>query len=313
MKIGIDVMGGDYAPDVVVEGVVRALPKLAAGSRVVLFGDKERIIALIKKHGFDASCVDIVHTTQVIEMGEHPAKAFQQKPDSSITVGFKALGSGNIDGFASAGSTGAMLVGTMYAVKTIEGIARPCIPTFLPQYTGGLTLLVDAGLNADCKPEMIYQFAILGSVFVKATLGVENPRVALLSNGSECEKGNKFTLEAHSLLKDAKNINFIGNIEGNKLFSGISDVVVCDGFVGNIVLKQAEAMYGLALKMNLANNPFFSRCNDEVYGGMPLLGANSTVIIAHGHSSVEAIKNMVLQTETIIQAKIVEKVKQALA
>jgi glycerol-3-phosphate acyltransferase PlsX len=304
-------MGGDHAPDVVVEGVVRATPKLAANSRVVLFGDKERILSRFKKFGFDASLVDIVHTTQVIEMGEHPAKAFQQKPDSSITVGFKALSSGNIDGFASAGSTGAMLVGTMYGVKTIEGITRPCIPTFLPQYTGGMLLLADAGLNADCKPEMIYQFAILGSVYVKATLGIENPRVALLSNGSECEKGNVLTLAAHSLLKDAKNLNFIGNIEGNNLFSGIADVVVCDGFVGNIVLKQAEAMYGLSLKMNLTN-PFFERCNDEIYGGMPLLGANSTVVIAHGHSSVEAIKNMVLQTEIIIRAKIVEKVKQAL-
>ncbi|GHT15639.1 phosphate acyltransferase [Bacteroidia bacterium] len=312
MKIGIDVMGGDHAPEVVVQGVVKAFPLLAKDSRMVLFGDKEQVLSLFGHENFDASQVDIVPTTQVIEMGEHPAKAFQQKQDSSITVGFKALGSGAIDSFASAGSTGAMLVGTMYTVKTIEGISRPCIPTFVPQYNGGTTLLVDAGLNADCKPEMLYQFAVLGSVFVKGILGIEKPRVALLSNGSENEKGNVLTLAAHALLKAATNIHFIGNVESNKLYFGAADVIVCDGFVGNIVLKQAEATYALSRKMGI-NNEFFAQFNDEIYGGMPLLGASSTVIIAHGHSSPEAIKNMILQTEKLVQAKIIEKVRQALA
>jgi glycerol-3-phosphate acyltransferase PlsX len=311
MNIGIDVMGGDYAPDIVVDGTMCAVPLLAAGSRITLFGDEQQILPLIKKNGMEKCPVDIVHTTQVIGMGEHPAKSFQQKSDSSITVGFNALGKGKIDGFASAGNTGAMLVGTMYCVKTIEGITRPCIPTLIPQYDGGLTLLVDAGLNADCKPEMLYQFAILGSVYMKSVQGIENPRVALLSNGSEDEKGNLLTLAVHALLKNAKNVNFIGNIESNILYSNAADVVVCDGFVGNIVLKQAEAMYALARKLQLVN-PFFARFNDEIYGGMPLLGANSTVVIGHGHSSAEAIKNMVLQTENLIQAKFVEKVKQTL-
>jgi glycerol-3-phosphate acyltransferase PlsX len=312
MRIGIDVMGGDYAPDVVVKGVAKAIPKLAADSRVVLFGDKNKILSLSKKEGFDTSLVDIVHTTQVIEMGEHPAKAFLQKPDSSITVGFKALGNKEIDGFASAGSTGAMLVGTMQTIKTIEGVTRPCIPTLVPQLNGSITILADAGLNADCKPEMLYQFAVLGSVFVKAVLGVKNPRVALLSNGTENEKGNVLTLAVHALLREAKNINFIGNIEGNQIFSGATDVIVCDGFVGNIVLKQAEAMYVLSQKMKL-DNPFFARFNDEIYGGMPLLGSSSTVLIAHGHATEETAKNMVLQTENLVRSKMIEKVRQALA
>jgi glycerol-3-phosphate acyltransferase PlsX len=312
MKIGIDVMGGDYAPDVVVQGAAKVAPLLAEDSRMVLFGDRERILSLCAESNFDASAVDIVHTTQVIEMGEHPAKAFLQKCDSSITVGFRALSAGEIDGFASAGSTGAMLVGTMQTIKTIEGIARPCIPAFYPQFDGGTTLLLDAGLNADCKPEMLYQFAILGSVFSKAIFGVANPRVALLSNGVEAEKGNALTLATHALLRDAKTLNFIGNIEGINVYSGAADVIICDGFVGNIVLKQGEAMYHLSRKMGL-DNPFFARFNNDIYGGMPVLGANATVIIAHGHSSAEAIKSMVLQTERQIRAKMIEKIKQAIS
>lgn len=312
MNIGIDVMGGDYAPDVVVEGAAKALPELAEGSRIVFFGDRQQIAALLQKHGLARLSADIVHTTQVIEMGEHPAKAFQQKPHSSIAAGFEALNSGRIDGFASAGNTGAMLVGVKYTVQTIEGITRPCIPAFLTQYAGGQALLADAGLNADCKPEMLYQFAVLGSVYAKAIMGIANPRVALLNNGAECEKGSVLTRMAYSLLKDAKNINFVGNIEGNQLYSGAADVIVCDGFIGNVVLKQAEAMYAVSLKMGI-NHPFFAGFNDETYGGMPLLGANASVVVAHGHSSAEAIKNMILQTENIIRAKIVDKVKQALA
>ena len=312
MKIGIDVMGGDHAPSVVVQGVVQAHGSLAAGSRMVLFGDREKILALMAPAGFDPALVDIVHTTQVIEMGDAPAKAFQQKPDSSITVGFHALARREIDGFASAGSTGAMLVGAMYTVKPVEGVMRPCIPTIIPQLSGGLALLVDAGLNADCKPEMLCQFAVLGAIYAKNVLGVGNPRVALLSNGEEDEKGNLLTQAAHGLMKQMRGINFVGNVEGNKLYSGkMADVVVCDGFVGNIVLKQAEAMYVLTQKLGVRNE-FFDRFNYELYGGTPVLGVNSTVIIGHGHSSAEAIRTMILQTESVINAQLAEKVTQAL-
>jgi glycerol-3-phosphate acyltransferase PlsX len=280
---------------------------------MVLFGDKEQMLAIMAREGFDASLVDIVHTTQVIEMSDHPAKAFQQKPDSSIAVGFHALAKKEIDGFASAGNTGAMLVGVMYTVKQIEGIIRPCIPTPIPMLTGGgVGLLVDAGLNADCKPEMLEQFAILGSIYAKNVLGIENPRVALLSNGEEAEKGNILTIAAHALMKGSLRFNFAGNIEGNKLFSGkIADVIVCDGFVGNIVLKQAEALYILTQKHGIKSD-FFDRFNYENYGGTPVLGINSTVIIGHGHSSPRAIETMILQIENVVNAKLGEKIKQVI-
>jgi glycerol-3-phosphate acyltransferase PlsX len=189
---------------------------------------------------------------------------------------------------------------------------RPCIPTIIPQTNGQLALLVDAGLNADCKPEMLCQFALLGSIYAKNVLDIDNPRVALLSNGEEDEKGNVLTQAANGMMKQMRGINFVGNVEGNKLYSGkIADVVVCDGFVGNIVLKQAEAMYVLTRQLGVKNE-FFDRFNYELYGGTPVLGVNSTVIIGHGHSSAEAIKTMILQTESVIKAQLAEKVKQAL-
>ena len=305
-------MGGDHAPELVVQGVMQAHGKLSAGSRMALFGDKEKTLAFMAQAGFDSANVDIVHTTQVIEMNDHPAKAFQQKPNSSIAVGFHALAKKEIDGFASAGSTGAMLVGAMYTVKPVEGVIRPCIPTMIPQTNGKLSLLVDAGLNADCKPEMLCQFAMLGAIYAKNVLGIDNPRVALLSNGEEDEKGNLLTQAANGMMKQMHNVNFVGNVEGNRLYSGkIADVVVCDGFVGNIVLKQAEAMYVLTQKLGVKSE-FFDRFNYELYGGTPVLGVNSTVIIGHGHSSAEAIKTMILQTESVIKAQLAEKVKQAL-
>ncbi|MGL4909400.1 MAG: phosphate acyltransferase PlsX [Bacteroidales bacterium] len=311
MRIGIDVMGGDHAPETVVKGVALAHKELAKDTRLVLFGDKEITEKIFNGLGFDASQVDIVHTSEVLEMSDHPTKGFQQKPDSSIAVGFRALAQKEIDGFASAGSTGAMLVGTMYSIKAIEGIVRPCIPTYIPQLNGGITLLVDAGLNADCKPEMLYQFGLLGSIFAKNVLNVKEPSVALLSNGSEEKKGNLLTQEAHALMKDSKDFKFQGNVEGNKLFSSSSDVIVCDGFVGNIVLKQAEAMYVISKKQGMESE-FFNRFNYELYGGTPVLGVNSTVIIGHGHSSANAIKAMILQTENVINAELVSKFKQAL-
>jgi glycerol-3-phosphate acyltransferase PlsX len=312
MKIGIDVMGGDHAPETIVQGVMQAYGELATDSRMVLFGDREKALGIMAHAGFDAARVDIVHTTQTIEMGDHPAKAFQQKPDSSIAVGFHALAKNEIDGFASAGSTGAMLVGAMYTVKPVEGVMRPCIPTFVPQINGNLALLVDAGLNADCKPEMLYQFGVLGSIYAKYMLGIANPRVALLSNGEEAEKGNLLTLAAHGLMKGTRSFNFVGNIEGNKIYSGtIADVVVCDGFVGNIVLKQAEAMYTLSHEKGMKNE-FFDRFNYEMYGGTPVIGVNSTVVIGHGHSSQKAVKNMALQTENLVKAQLAQKFKTAL-
>ncbi len=312
MRIGIDIMGGDFAPNNIIQGAIDAQPKLQEDSQLVLFGDKKQITTHCEKAGFDHSKFDIVATTEVIEMHDHPAKAFQQKADSSITVGFKALATKSIDGFASAGNTGAMLAGAMYTVKQIEGIIRPCIATEMPLLTGGRAVILDVGLNADCKPDVLYQFGLLGSVYVQLMSNIESPRVALLNIGEEEEKGNLVSKEAYKLMKDTDAYNFVGNIEGNQLFSGKkADVIVTDGFMGNIVLKQAEAMYVLSKKLEI-NNDYFNRFNYELYGGTPVLGVNAPVIIGHGISSPLAITNMILQTEQAIRVKLVAKIKEAL-
>jgi glycerol-3-phosphate acyltransferase PlsX len=312
MKIGIDIMGGDFAPHHIIQGAIDAQAQLAEGSQLVLFGDKEQITGYCDNAQFDVSAFEIVPTTEIIAMGDHPAKAFQQKTDSSITVGFSALAAGKIDGFASAGSTGAMLVGAIYTVKQIEGIIRPCIVAELPLLTGGRVLLLDAGLNADCKPEVLYQYGILGSIYARDMNNLAQPRVALLNIGAEEEKGNLLTKETYKLMHGSKDFHFVGNIEANHLFSGkIADVVVTDGFIGNIVLKQAEAIYVLSKKLGI-HNDYFDRFNYELYGGTPVLGVNAPVIIGHGISSPLAITNMILQTEHAIKVKLIDKIKQAL-
>jgi glycerol-3-phosphate acyltransferase PlsX len=305
-------MGGDFAPCNIIQGSIDAQPQLAAGSRLVLFGDEAQIASYCEKVNFDISQVDIVHTTEVIEMSDHPAKAFQQKTDSSITVGFNALATGKIDGFASAGSTGAMLVGAMYTVKPIDKIIRPCIASEFPLLTGGRALLLDAGLNADCKPEVLYQYGILGSIYASGMNNLDSPRVALLNIGAEEGKGNLLTKETYKLMQGSADFNFVGNIEANHIYSGkIADVVVADGFVGNIVLKQAEAIYVLSKKLG-THNEYFNRFNYELYGGTPVLGINAPVIIGHGASSPLAVTNMILQAEHAIKIKLIDNIKKAL-
>lgn len=310
MRIGIDIMGGDFAPDATVSGAVLAYNELPKDVRLVLIGDKEQIIACLAKEGADEKNFDIVHTTEIIGMGEHPTKAFSQKPNSSISVGFHLLKEGKLDGFASNGNTGAMLVGSMFSVKAISGVIRPCITSIMPQENGGIGLILDVGSNADCKPDVLYQFAVLGSLFSEHVYGIKNPRVSLLNIGEESEKGNLVAQAAHSLMKDSKDFNFIGNIEGRDLFNNHSDVIVCDGFTGNVVLKQAEAMYTMLRKRKIKDE-FFDRFNYEIYGGTPVLGINSTVMIGHGISNNIAVKNMLVHTKNIIEAKLADKIKIA--
>ena len=311
MRVGIDAMGGDYAPKNIVLGAIEAYAQVSPKTRIVLFGDKEQAIRICDEAEFDHNRFDIVHTTEVIEMSDHPAKAFQQKKDSSITVGFNALLSGDIHGFASAGNTGAMLVGTSYTVKSIIGIIRPCISATFPIITGAEGILLDVGLNPDCRPDILSQYGILGSIYAKHMLDTENPRVGLLNIGAEEEKGNLLTKAAHELMKE-ESYNFIGNIEGHEIFSGKkADVIVCDGFVGNVLLKQSEALYGMTQKLGIKHD-FFNRFNYELQGGTPVLGVNAPVIIGHGASTPLAIKNMILQTEHAIKVDLVSKFKEAL-
>ncbi len=312
LKIGVDAMGGDFAPEAAVKGAVLALGSLAPESRIVLFGDRTRIEPLLAAEGCPADRFDIVHTTEVIEMGDHPAKAFQSKSDSSITVGFGHLARGAVQGFASAGSTGAMMVGSMYAVKPIEGVIRPTISSTVPTLSGRPVVLLDVGLNVDCKPEVLEQYALIGSIYAEAVLGVARPRVALLNIGEEEAKGNAQTKAAHELMKQSGRYDFAGNIEASHLFAGdVADVVVCDGFVGNTVLKLVEGLYRINGKLGCADNRFWSSMNYENVGGTPVLGVNAPVVIGHGCSTPLAIKNMILTTEQCARADLSGRLRRA--
>jgi glycerol-3-phosphate acyltransferase PlsX len=310
MKIGLDFMGGDYAPKATVLGAIAAQQVLSPNQKIVLFGDTEQALPILAEQQIDASCFEFVHCTEVISMGEHPTKAITQKPNSSISVGFQYLKEGKIDSFASAGNTGAMLVGSMFSVRAIEGVQRPAIATNVPKLKNGFGIMLDVGANADCKPEVLAQFGVLGSIFAEAVYGISNPKVGLMNIGEEEEKGNLVSQAAFTLLKDQKNINFTGNIEGRDLFNEKADVIVCDGFTGNVMLKLAETFYILTLKKGFKDE-FFDRFNYEQYGGSPILGVNAPVIIGHGISSPEAIKNMILLSKTMIESKLVDKIKAA--
>lgn len=310
MKIGVDIMGGDYAPDEIVLGVVQALTELPADTRLVLFGDEAAIRTIFNREGADLSRVDIVHTTEVIGMDEHPARAIPGKPDSSISKGFEYLKNGHIDAFASAGNSGAMMVGAMFSVKTIPGIQRPAICSVIPKEDGSWGVFLDAGANADCKPEHLQQFAILGSLFLEHVYGVPTPKVGLMNIGEEPEKGNMLCQATHPLLKNTREINFVGNIEGRDLFNDKADVIVCDGFTGNVILKLAESFYSLIRRRKIKDE-YFDRFNFENYGGTPVLGVNAPVIIAHGISNARAIKNMIHITRKVTAAGLTEKIAQA--
>lgn len=311
MRIGLDAMGGDFAPKAAILGAILAQKELPSEDRIVLFGHKDIILEHLLENGGNPELFEIVHAEDVIDMNEKPVKALLKKPNSSLAVGFAYLKDGKIDSFASAGSTGAMLVGTMQSVGTIEGVLRPCLAAVLPKDKEGVSVLVDVGVNPDSKPEVIYQFGLLGSVYSQNALGIDNPKVGLLSNGEEEEKGNAQVQNAHQLMKATNDFNFVGNVEPIELFKNNVDVIVCDGFIGNIILKQAEAFARTVAKRGFVDD-FIQRFNYEIYGGLPLLGANGTVIIGHGISNEKAIKNMLLQSKNIFVSKINERIEATL-
>jgi glycerol-3-phosphate acyltransferase PlsX len=310
MKIGLDIMGGDYAPKAAVLGAIEAYKTLSADQKLVLIGDKEVTVSILQENGVSPDNFEFVHTTEVIGMGEHPTKAIVQKPDSSISVGFQLLKSGEIQAFSSAGNTGAMLVGSMFSVKTIPGVVRPAMTTIVPKLKGGLGILLDVGANADCKPDVLVQFGVLGSLFAQTVYDISTPRVALMNIGEEEEKGNILSQATYPLMKATELFNFVGNVEGRDLFGESADVYVCDGFTGNIILKLAESFYVITRKKQLKDE-FFDRFNYEQYGGSPILGVNAPVVVGHGISSPEAIKNMVLLSRNMIESNLVDKIKQA--
>ena len=306
IRIGIDIMGGDYAPSATIEGSILALHSQKEVD-LVLIGDEPLILEELKKNKIDPQSFSIVHAPDNIEMGEHPTKALLKKPNSSIDVGFQLLKKGKLDGFASAGNTGAMFVGGYMSVKPIPGILRPCISSVLPKLDGGVNVVLDVGANADCKPDVLYQFGILGSLFAEYVCGIEKPRVGLLNIGEEETKGNMLTIAAHEMMKDTTDFNFSGNIESRHLFDDECDVIVCDGFSGNVILKQAESVYSLIKKRKIEDD-YFDRFNYENYGGTPILGLNKTVVIGHGISNAEAIKNMIVLTADVVEADLTTKI-----
>ena len=243
-------------------------------------------------------------------MHEHPTKALREKQQSSIAIGFHLLATGKIDAFISAGNTGAMMVGALFSIKAIAGVSRPTIGAYMPRENGSLGLLLDAGINADCKPENLNQFAILGSLFAEHILGIENPKVGLVNIGEEEGKGNILAQATYPLLKENKYINFVGNIEGRDILIDKADVMVCEGFTGNVVLKMAESVYDIVQRRGIKDE-HFDRFNFEMYGGVPVLGVAKPVIIGHGISHAVAFKNMILIAQRMIEKELMKKMQEA--
>lgn len=310
MRIGIDIMGGDHSPQVTTNGAVLASKELSSDITLVLFGNTEAIEEALSSSAADRSRFHVVSSSDDITMLDHPTKALQSKPNSSIAKGFDALVKGEIDAFASTGNTGAMMVGSLFSVKSIEGITRPCITTVVPKPNGKSGILLDVGSNADVKAESLVDWAVLGSLFAEHVHHMTEPTVALLSIGEEEKKGNIVTQAAHQLLKEEKRINFVGNVEGRDLFNDKADVIVCDGFTGNVVLKTVEGFYGLLARQGVKND-FLDRFNYENYGGTPILGINGNVLIGHGISNDVTIKNMILLAHEVVESKLAARIKEA--
>ncbi len=309
MNIAIDMMGGDFGPEELVKGVLDYIGEKSP-ARVSLIGDQQQLSTLVAKYKLSAESYQIIPSLDVIGMHEHPLRTFKEKPQSSIAIGFQLLASGKTDAFISAGNTGAMLIGSLYTIKPIEGVLRPTIGTIVPMENGSTGMLLDVGANADCKAEHLNQFAILGSLYAQYILGVDNPRVGLINIGEEEGKGNVLAQATYPLLKANADINFIGNVEGRDVFLGKADVLVCEGFTGNVILKLSESMHGLLDRQGIKND-YFDRFNFEEVGGTPVLGVNKPVIIGHGISHAKAYKNMLLLAQKMIETKLMEKMSTA--
>lgn len=306
MKIGIDMMGGDFAPTEAINGIQHYVQEATEPAHLVLVGDAAQIQPLLAPLSLSPDRYTIVHAPQVIDMHEHPTKALKEKQQSSIAVGFQLLASSKTDAFISAGNTGAMLVGALYSLKALEGVIRPTISTLIPKENGATGLLLDVGLNSDCKPEQLNQFAVMGSVYAQNILGIENPKVALLNIGEEEGKGNILAQATYPLLKENTHINFVGNVEGRDLLLDKADVMVCDGFTGNIILKLAESLFEVTKHKNIQHE-YLERFNFENYGGTPVLGIAKPVIIGHGISKGKAFKNMIHLAEKMIAKDVMQK------
>ena len=303
-------MGGDNSPDATLKGAYLASQNLSKDETIVLVGNEKLAKSWFKSNNIDSAVFEFIHADEVISMNEHATKALRKKPNNSISVGFNALKNKEIDVFSSAGNSGAMLVGSMFSIGPIKGVIRPSITSVLPKKNGGVGLILDVGVNADCKPDVLFQFAILGSLFAENVYNIQKPKVGLLNIGEEKGKGNLLTQSTYRLLEDNDDINFVGNVEGRDLFNDKADVIVCDGFTGNVVLKLAESFYSLINQKNIKDD-YFDRFNYEIYGGTPVLGVDGNVLIGHGISNENAIKNMILLGKDLINSNLNSKIKKA--
>lgn len=312
MKIGLDIMGGDYAPGEAIKGTQLFFEQMPDSPvHVMLIGNPEAVAPYISLLDAYKDRYTLVPATDVIGMNEHPTRALKEKQNSSIAIGFGMLQKEMIEAFISAGNTGAMLVGSMYSVKAIEGVQRPTIATPIPRLGGGFNCIVDVGINADCKPEHLVQFATLGTMYAKHILGMDNPRVGLLNLGEEEGKGNLLTQATYPLLKQQADIKFVGNVEGRDVFYDKAEVIVCEGFVGNVVIKLAESVYDIFKVMKGIEDPFLDTFNFEVFGGTPILGINKPVIIGHGISHALAFRNMIEVAGKYISSDLIGTFKES--
>jgi glycerol-3-phosphate acyltransferase PlsX len=323
MRIALDAMGGEHSPAAEVEGAVAAAK--AHAIEVVLVGKKEAVEAELRKHRYD---LPIVEASQVIEMGDHPSEVMRDKRDSSVAVGMKLLKNKEVDAFVSAGNTGAVMTAATLILGRIEGIERPAL-SILVSFPSNSVLLLDVGANANCKPDYLVQFAQMGSVYMTKIFGIESPRVGLLSNGEEDTKGNNLVCEAHRMLRATK-LNFVGNIEGHDLPSNSTDVLVTDGFTGNILIKVGEGVGEIivqSVKQAIARRPYlkavalilkpalrsaFNSVDYSEYGGAPLLGVNGNVIIAHGRSNAKAINSALFIAKRAVEQDIVSAIRKGI-
>lgn len=310
MNIAFDMMGGDFAPPEAVRGLQLYLSETSQSAAFYCIGDENILRPLLEQNNIGGNNIHVIHASQVIGYNEPPTKALKEKPHSSISIGFHLLSTGKADAFISAGNTGAMLVGTMYSIKTIEGVLRPTIPTLVPKLNGSTGVLLDVGLSVDCKPEQLNQFAILGSLFSQHILKVENPRIGLINVGEEEGKGNTLAKETYPLLKQNDKINFVGNIEGRDVVQDKTDVLICDGFTGNVILKFAESIYDMAVERKV-EDPFLYRFHYEYYGGTPVLGVSKPVLIGHGISNYKAFRNMIVNAEKMIESDLCTRIRES--
>ncbi len=314
MLFGIDLMGGDLAPANPLQGALYYLQHKPNSAKIVGFGpgrflleNHEELINKLSQTGR----FELIDTPDVVGMSESPTRAYATKKNSSLFTGFRYLKEEQIDVFIGAGNTGAMMVGSVQMIRTIPGILRPTISSFLPKTNFKTGIILDVGFNPDCRPDVLYQFGVLGSIYLKTLYNIESPRVALLNIGSEKEKGNLVTTSAYDLFESSQLINFMGNIEGYDILNDKADVIVCDGFIGNIVLKTIEGFYKIITQKGYSDE-YLDSFNYERYGGVPVLGITRPVIIGHGISSPTAFENMFLLAENILQNNLIQKISEVL-